>query len=339
MKVIGHKKVGPAKDVLEEWETEVGEMQPKDLLVQVKGISINPVDYKVPAWFAPADPEAGRIIGWDAAGVVTKVGDDVKNFKVGDEVFYAGEFTRSGSNAEFQLVDERIVGKKPKSLGFAEASAFPLTTITAWELLFEKLGVKEGDGEGETILILGAAGGVGSILIQLAKKLTKMTVIATASRPETIDWVKKMGADHVINHRNPLPQQVTDLNLPRAPKYVASLNGTDGHVEGIIELLQPFGHLAIIDDPSSLDLTKYSNFKLKALSFSWEFMFARSLFKTEDIDKQHQLLDRVSELIDDGTIISTVSSNLGKLTLASLIDAHVLQESGKVVGKNVMEGF
>ena len=334
MKAIGYNQAGPitAPDALIEFETETPELGPRDLLVEVRGISVNPVDVKVRA---NVSPERGtKVIGYDAAGVVRQVGSDVSKFKVGDEVFYAGDITRPGTNAEFHAVDERIVGKKPTSLGFAEAAGLPLTSITAWELLFDSLGIKEGESNGESLLIVGGAGGVGSILIQLAKKLTGLTVIATASRPETVEWVQKMGADHVINHRESLVGQVKALGLE--PRYVASLTGSDEHFPAIIELIKPRGHIALIDDPQSLDIKLG---KPKALSFSWEFMFARSMFQTDDIEKQHGLLNRVSALIDDGTLISTVSNHLGKISADTLKTAHSLQESGRVIGKNVLDGF
>ncbi|TKB10787.1 zinc-binding alcohol dehydrogenase family protein [Desulforhopalus sp. IMCC35007] len=337
MKAIGYKKAGPidAADALIEFEAEAPVIGPRDLLVEVKGISVNPVDVKVRAIpeLGPAEGQT-KILGYDAAGIVREVGSDVSFFKVGDEVYYAGEFTRPGSNAKFQAVDERISGIKPKSLGFAEAAGLPLTSITAWEILFDSLGLKENEGEGESLLVVGAAGGVGSILIQLAKKLTGLTVIATASRPDTIEWVKKMGADHVINHRESLVEQVKALGLE--PRYVASLNGTEGHFPAIVELIKPRGHIALIDDPQSLDI---NSIKLKSLSFSWEFMFARSMFQTEDMDKQYELLNRVSELIDEGTLVSTVTDNLGTLSVKTLKEAHVQQESGRVIGKNVLNGF
>lgn len=334
MKAIGYKQAGPidADDALIEFEAETPELRPHDLLVEVRGISVNPVDVKVRAG---QSPDSGtKIIGYDAAGIVKQVGSDVSMFKVGDEVFYAGDITRPGTNAELHAVDERIVGKKPTSLGFAEAAGMPLTSITAWELLFHSVGVEEGGGKGESILIIGGAGGVGSILTQLASKLTQLTVVATASRPETIAWVKKMGADHVINHRESLVEQLASLNLQ--PRYVAALTGTDGHFPAIIELIKPRGHVAFIDDPKILDI---KSGKPKALSFSWEFMFARSMFDTDDMDEQHKLLNRVSELLDDGTLISTVNQNLGQLSVPTLKQAHVEQESGQAIGKNVLEGF
>lgn len=337
MKAIGYKQAGPitASDALIEFETATPEIGPHDLLVEVRGISVNPVDVKVRA-MSQFGPEKGqrKIIGYDAAGIVRELGSEVSKFKVGDEVWYAGEFTRSGTNSEFQAVDERIVGKKPQSLDFAEAAAFPLTSITAWEMLFDSFGLIEGEGRGESLLIVGSAGGVGSIMIQLARKLTGLTVIATTSRPETTAWVKKMGAHHVINHRESLADQVKALGLE--PRYVASLNGTEEHFPGIVELIKPRGHIALIDDPQVLDI---ASIKIKALSFSWEFMFTRSMFQTDDMEKQHELLNRVSALIDQGTIVSTMTGNLGKISAENLTRAHVLQESGRVVGKNVLGGF
>ena len=334
MKAIGYNQAGPitAPDALIDFETETPELGPRDLLVEVRGISVNPVDTKVRVKMAPE--KGTKVIGYDAAGVVRQVGGDVSKFKVGDEVYYAGDITRPGTNSEFHAVDERIVGKKPKSLGFAEAAGFPLTSITAWEILFDSFALKEGEGKGESLLIIGGAGGVGSILIQLAKKLTGLTVIATASRPETTEWVKKMGADHVVNHRQSLVDQVKALGFQ--PRYVASLNGTDGHFPAIVELIKPRGSMALIDDPQSLDI---SSGKRKALTFSWEFMFTRSMYQTDDIEKQHEVLNRVSELIDDGTLVSTVTNNLGTICAKTLKQAHVQQESGRVIGKNVLDGF
>lgn len=339
MKAIGYQQAGPitAPNALIEFEAATPKLRLHDLLVEVRGISVNPVDVKVRA-MPQRGPEPGqtKIIGYDAAGVVRQVGSAVSKFKVGDEVFYAGDITRPGANAELHAVDERIVGKKPKSLAFAEAAAFPLTSITAWEILFDSFGLKEGNGNdsGESLLIVGGAGGVGSILIQLARKLTGLTVIATASRPDTVEWVKKMGANHVVNHRESLVAQVKALG--RVPCYVASLNGTEEHFPDIVELIKPRGHIALIDDPQKLDI---GSIKLKALSFSWEFMFARSMFQTDDIEKQHELLNRVSELIDGGILVSTATNNLGKLSVKTLKEAHVQQESGRVIGKNVLDGF
>ncbi len=335
MKAIGYTQAGPISEPesLIEVELEKPTPGPKDLLVEVKGISVNPVDVKVRANRPPANGEVS-VIGYDAAGIVRKVGEEVSLFKVGDEVYYAGDITRPGTNTEFHLVDERIVGRKPMSLGFAESAGMALTSITAWELLFDCLGIKEGGGKGEHLLLIGAAGGVGSILTQLANQLTELTVIGTASRPETIAWTQKMGADLVINHRESLVDQLKDLGI--SPRYVASLNATEQHFPAILELIQPRGHVALIDDPASLDIMPG---KLKALTFSWEMMFTRPMFETPDITKQHELLNRVADLLDENTLQSTVTKNLGELSVENLKKAHIQQESGRVIGKNVLDGF
>lgn len=334
MKSIGYKKNGSidAPDALVEFEAPEPKLGQRDLLVQVMGISVNPIDIKVRK-NVPA--ESGfKIIGYDAAGVVKQVGSSVKNFKVGDEVFYAGDITRPGTNCQLHAVDERIVGKKPNSLDFAEAAGLPLTSITAWEILFDSFSFEEGSGQGETILIIGGAGGVGSILIQLAKKLTKLQVVATASRPDTIKWVEKMGADHVVNHHKPLAAQMEQLNIK--PRYVAALNGSEGHFPAIVKLIEPRGHVVIIDDMQAFDIRSV---KQKALTLSWESMFTRSMYQTSDMQKQRELLNRVSKMIDEGTLVSTVTNRLGKLSAETLKQAHLQQESNRVIGKNVMGGF
>lgn len=332
MKAIGYKDAGSAADVLIEFETATPQPGPKDLLVEVRGVSVNPVDVKLRAGAQP-DGEP-RILGFDAAGVVQEVGSAVTRFRPGDQVFYAGDITRPGTNAPFQVVDERIVGRKPSSLGFTEAAGIPLTSITAWEMLFDSFGLKEGEGAREALLVIGGAGGVGSILIQLAKKLTGLTVIATASREDTHAWVKKMGADYVVNHRNPLDEELKFLGI--TPRYVAALTHTDKHFAAIRELIKPRGHMALIDDPGALDV---ASLKTKAISLSWEFMFTRSMFQTEDMDVQHQLLNRVSELLDNGTLISTVNHHGGSLNIENLRAAHEFQESGKAIGKTVLDGL
>ena len=334
MKAIGYQNAGPitAANALIELETETPQPGPNDLLVEVRGISVNPVDVKVRA---SAQPDNGpRILGFDAAGVVQAVGSAVTRFRPGDEVFYAGDITRPGTNAALHVVDEHLVGRKPASLGFAEAAGMPLTSITAWELLFDSLGLKEGEGTGESLLVIGGAGGVGSILIQLAKKLTGLTVIATASRDDTRAWVEKMGADRVINHRNPLDEEMQALGI--SPRYVASLTHTQQHFASTVKLIKPRGHIALIDDPDALNIAAI---KPKALSFSWEFMFARSMFQTDDMEAQHQLLNRVSALLDDRTLQSTVNHHGGTLNVENLRAAHELQESGKAIGKTVLDGF
>lgn len=334
MKAIGYTNAGAiaAENALIEFETEIPQPGANDLLVEVRGISVNPVDVKLRA---NAQPDgAPRILGFDAAGVVKAVGSKVTRFRPGDEVFYAGDITRPGTNAEFHVVDERIVGRKPSSLNFADASGMALTSITAWEILFDSFGLKEGEGASETLLVIGGAGGVGSILIQLAKKLTSLNVIATASRDETRAWVKKMGADRVVNHRNPLDEEMKAIGI--SPRYVAALTQTDKHYKAIQALIQPRGHIALIDDPGTLDIMPL---KPKALSVSWEFMFARSMFHTEDLDVQHQLLNRVADLLDDGTLMSTVNRHSGTLSVETLRNAHEFQESGTAIGKTVLDGF
>ncbi len=334
MKAIAYTDAGPisAENALIEVEVDKPQPGPNDLLVEVRGVSVNPVDTKVRASVQLKD--GSRILGFDAAGVVKAVGAQVTRFQPGDEVFYAGDITRPGTNAEFHLVDERIVGRKPSSLGFTEAAGLPLTSITAWEILFDSFGLKEGEGAGEALLIIGGAGGVGSILTQLAKQLTKLTVIATASRDDTREWSEKMGADHIVNHHNPLDEEMKALGI--SPRYVAALTHTGSHYEAIQALIKPRGHIALIDDPRSLDVVPI---KSKALSLSWEFMFTRPMFQTEDMDMQHKLLNRVSALLDDGTLISTVNNHGSALTVENLRAAHELQESGKAIGKTVLEGL
>jgi len=332
---LGYSEQGPvaAAGSVVEFTAADPSPGPNDLLVEVRGVSVNPVDFKVRANRPPPEGDP-KILGWDAAGVVKAIGSDVTLFKVGDEVIYAGEFTRDGSNAELQCVDERLVGRKPSSLGFAEAAALPLTSITAWEMLFESLRMNEGGCEGEAMLVIGGAGGVGSILIQLAKKLTKLTVVATASRPDTVEWVKKMGADHVVNHRNNLAEEMSGIGI--TPKYVATLTNTDDHFDAIIEMIKPRGHIAMIDDPQNVAI---GALKMKALTFSWEFMFARSLHKADDIIEQHKLLNRVADLVDAGDIISTANKNNGPLSVDSLRAALEHQTSGAAIGKTVLSGF
>jgi len=311
-----------------------------DILVEVKAISVNPVDYKI-RQSRPAPEGEYAVIGWDAAGIVTAVGDEVSMFSVGDKVYYAGDLTRSGSNAEYQLVDERIVGRMPASLSFAEAAALPLTTITAWEMLFERLQVPVTDGSsGEratdvSVLVVGAAGGVGSILTQLLKKRTSATIIGTASRDESVQWLKGLGANHVINHRNPLFEELQKTGISEVD-YVISLNNTEEHYEEIIKCLKPQGKLGLIDDPESLDAKLL---KTKCLSLHWEFMFTRSMFHTPDMLEQHRLLTDVANMIDAGKIKTTVAYHLGTITAEHLRSAHQMLENQQAHGKIVLEGW
>jgi zinc-binding alcohol dehydrogenase family protein len=305
---------------------------PRDLLVEVRAVSVNPVDTKVRAGTFTKEP---KILGWDAAGIVRDVGSDVTLFQPGDEVFYAGSIARTGSYSEFHLVDERIVGHKPRSLSAADAAALPLTSITAWELLFDRLGVAESSGEGNCLLITGAAGGVGSMLVQLARQLTRLTVIGTASRQETADWVRQLGAHHVIDHGQPLLAQLQALGIYEVG-YVASLTHTEQHFAQLIEVLRPQGRLGVIDDPESLDVMPL---KRKSLSLHWELMFTRSLYETQDMINQHHLLNRISDLIDQGILKTTVGEHFGAINAANMRRAHALVESGKARGKLVLEGF
>jgi zinc-binding alcohol dehydrogenase family protein len=305
---------------------------PRDLLVAIKAIAVNPVDTKVRHRAAVTEP---RILGWDAVGTVVETGADVTLFKNGDEVFYAGSITRPGSYAEFGLVDERIAGHKPRSIDIAHAAALPLTSITAFELLFDRLGVAEGGGQGQTLLIVGAGGGVGSILVQLARKLTQLTVVGTASRKETSDWVKELGAHHVIDHAKPLGPQLKALGIEQV-ELVASLTHTHEYFEQLVELMAPQGRFGLIDDPEALDATRL---KQKAISLHWELMFTRSMFNTPDMQRQHEILERIAFLVDDGTLRTTMGEHFGRISAENLRKAHKKIESHTARGKIVLEGF
>jgi NADPH:quinone reductase len=340
MKAIAFTRPLPidAPDSLVELDLPRPQPGPRDLLVNVQAVSVNPVDTKVrgarhqgSASDATGKP---RVLGWDAAGVVVEKGAAVSGFSVGDEVYYAGELDRPGSNAEYQAVDERLVGRKPKSIGFAEAAALPLTSITAWELLFDRFGVREGESAG-SLLVSGAPGGVGSILVQLARRLTALTVIATASRPETVRWVSEMGAHHVVDHTRSLAAQVNGLEAPPV-KYIASLTATARNFAQLVEVLAPEGKLGLIDDPETLDVVPL---KRKSASLHWEFMFARSMWRTTDMAAQGQLLNRVSELVDRGELRSTQTVTFSPINVENLKKAHTLAESGKAIGKITLSGF
>jgi len=337
MKAVAYFHSLPIQDpqALQDIELPEPVAGPRDLLVDVKAISVNPVDTKVRQNVQP-DAGTAKVLGWDVAGVVKAVGSEVSLFKVGDKVFYAGSIARAGANSERHVVDERIVGHMPKSLDFAHAAALPLTAITAWELLFERLGIKQGDAdEQQSLLIVGAAGGVGSILTQLASQLTALKVIGSASRPETQAWVRELGADVVVDHSQPLSEALKSLGID-AVTHVASLTQTDQHLDQLVDALAPQGKLALIDDPKALDITKL---KRKSLSLHWEFMYTRSLFETADMIEQHHLLNRVAELVDAGTLRTTLGEHFGTINASNLRRAHALRESGKSKGKIVLEGF
>jgi NADPH2:quinone reductase len=338
MRAVGYQVSRPIEDPASLIDIELPKPVPtgRDLLVAVRAVSVNPVDTKVRM---RAGPEAGqyKVLGWDAAGVVEAVGPDATLFRPGDEVFYAGAIGRSGTNAEFHLVDERIVGRKPSSLSFAEAAALPLTAITAWEALFDRLAVRKAvPGAAKAVLITGGAGGVGSIAIQLLRQLTDLTVIATASRPETAEWCRALGAHHVVDHAKPLAAEVEALGLGQ-PGWVFSITQTDRHIAEIVKLIAPQGRIALIDDPASaIDIMPL---KQKCLSLHWELMFTRAMFETPDMGEQGRLLNEVSRLVEAGTIRTTFGEHFGRIDAANLRRAHALIESGRAKGKIVLEGW
>lgn len=336
MKAVGYKTPGSIEreDALLDITLDTPVATGRDLLVKINAVSVNPVDTKVRIGMQPEGE--WRVLGFDASGVVEAIGPEVQNFKPGDAVFYAGSLVRPGTNSEFHLVDERIVGRKPHRLNDAEAAALPLTSITAWEMLFDRLDVNRPTTEGgKTILVIGGAGGVGSITIQLLRALTDLTVIATASRAETQDWVRECGAHHVINHRQPMGPQIKELGLG-APGFVFSTTHTDKHLADIVELIAPQGRFGLIDDPETLNAKVL---KTKAISLHWELMFTRSLFNTPDIEKQGELLNEVASLVDAERIQSTATNVAGKINAATLQTAHAQIESGSAKGKIVLEGF
>lgn len=339
MRAVGYREPGPIDraDALEDVEVAdptSDDLDPHDLLVQVAAVSVNPIDTKVRRRAGPFDGDTHRVLGFDASGTVVAVGDAVTRFAVDDDVFHAGTISRPGTNAELHVVDERIVGRRPTTLGHADAAALPLTAITAWELLFEGLGVQEGTGDGEALLVVGGAGGVGSILVQLAKALTGLTVVATASRDETRAWCERMGADHVVDHHGDLGAQLDDLGL--APAYVASLTHSGQHWDAVVDLVAPRGRIALIDDPDGIEV---ASLKSKALTLHVEMMFARPEHRTVDMAVQHELLCRVADLVDAGELVTTANRHEGTIDAANLRSAHAHQESGRAVGKTVFEGF
>ncbi|MFZ6760495.1 zinc-binding alcohol dehydrogenase family protein [Undibacterium sp. Ji50W] len=319
---------------LEDVELPTPALEARDLLVRVNAISVNPVDTKLRAGSAPAEGQL-KVLGWDAVGVVEAVGSAVSNFSVGDRVYYAGAINRPGANSELHAVDERIVARAPASLDDAQAAALPLTSITAYELLFDRLGLPKDGGAGQTLLIVGGAGGVGSILIQLARQLTQLRVIATASRPGTRQWCLDLGAHAVIDHSKALSEELKALGIDGVD-IVASLTQTPQHYAQIIASLKPQGRLGVIDDMATLDLMQL---KSKSISLHWELMFTRSMFQTPDMDEQGKLLAEVAALVDAGKVRTTVNANFGSITAANLRKAHALIESGKAQGKIVLQGF
>ncbi len=337
MRAIGYTHSLPIDDPQSLVDIDLPKPEPgaRDLLVAVKAVSVNPVDTKIR--MRRADPDgAWQVLGWDAAGIVEAVGPDVTGFAVGDAVYYAGTLNRPGTNAEYHLVDERIVGTKPASLDWAQAAALPLTSVTAWEALFDRLAVNTPvPGGPRVILIIGGAGGVASIAVQLARQLTDLTVIATASRDETRAWITGLGAHHVIDHGKPIAAQVAALGLG-TPEFVFSTTHTDAHLSDIVELIAPQGRFALIDDPSALDIMP---FKQKSVSVHWELMFTRSVFETADMAEQGTILNEMSRLVDAGAVKTTLGETLTPIDAANLRRAHALLESHAAKGKIVLEGW
>lgn len=336
MKAVAYQKPYPIThpNVFTDVELAQPIAKDRDLLIAVHAISINPVDIKV-RLRTPESNNDWKILGRDAVGTVQAVGENVQNFKVGDQVFYAGTINRDGSYAEYQLVDERIVGHKPTTLNHAEAAAMPLTSITAWEMLFDRLKVQDASNQNATILVIGAAGGVGSITVQLLKALTDFKVIATASRPESKAWLEQIGADYIVDHRQPLEQQVLDLKID-LPSYIFAVTGTENYTKDIENLIAPQGHFGLIDDPENFVI---NGFKAKSVSIHWESMFTRSVYQTTDMSRQGEILDKIAELVDEGKIKTTLSKTFGVINAENITKAHAFIESGKSIGKIILEGF
>ncbi|WP_428820352.1 zinc-binding alcohol dehydrogenase family protein [Microbulbifer sp. MCCC 1A16149] len=311
---------------------------PRDLLVSVKAIAVNPVDTKVRAPKAePVIETTPKVLGWDAAGEVVAVGSEVEHYHVGDRVFYAGDITRPGCNSEYQLIDERIVGAMPRTQDFQAAAALPLTSLTAWEALFERLGISPtGEDAGKSLLIIGGAGGVGSIAIQLARNLGKLNVIATASRTKSSMWVKQMGARHVVNHRNPIDAELKDIGIDTVD-FILCLNNTDQHFPAMANAIKPQGKICtIVENTGPLEI---GLLKSKSATFVWEFMFTRSMFQTDDMIRQQEILNRIAELIDQEDLITTVGDTIEPINAANLRLAHQQLEAGRTIGKIVLAGW
>lgn len=338
MKAVGfyqHLPIDHPESLLDV-EVEAPQATDRDLLVEVKAVSVNPVDTKRRAAGAKPGPEL-KILGYDAAGVVAAVGPQAQWFKPGDKVYYAGSILRPGTNSQLHLVDERIVGRMPSNLSFAEAAALPLTTITAWEAMFDRMGVsKSGADTGKRLLVLGGAGGVGSIAIQLAKKLARLKIIASASRPESIAWVRKLGANGTVDHTKPLPEQLAALGVPEVD-YIFCCNNTEQVFPLLPRMIVPQGRIcSIVRMAGPVDLSLLQE---KSVSFSWEGMFTRSTFQTPDMEAQHDLLEDAAGMLESGALVTTFAENLGRICAANLKQAHQRIEQGHMIGKLVLEGF
>jgi NADPH:quinone reductase len=338
MKAVGLYRNLPIDDPESLVDIEVAKPAPaaRELLVEVKAISVNPVDYKIRARPDPSSAQP-RILGWDASGIVREVGSGVQLFEPGDEVYYAGSINKPGANSEYHVVDERIVGHKPRKLGFAAAAALPLTTLTAWEGLFDRLGISGiGADRGKSVLLIGGAGGVGSIAIQLAKQLAGLQVIASASRPESAKWVKELGADVVIDHTGDLAAQMKAAGVPEAD-YIFCLTDATPYFPRFAPVVRPQGKLCLI--VSMTEPVQLTSLMHKSVSIHWEFMFTRSLFQTPDMQRQHEILEAAAALIDNGTLRTTLAESLGPINAANLRRAHQMLERGRTIGKLVLEGF
>ncbi|MEU6389519.1 zinc-binding alcohol dehydrogenase family protein [Streptomyces sp. NPDC046939] len=336
MPAVAYRKSLPVDDAESLVDVTLPVPQPgrRDLLVQVEAVAVNPVDYKVRQNNDPGGEP--KVLGWDAAGTVVAVGDEVTSFQVGDEVFYAGALDRPGANSRYHAVDERLVGHKPASLSFAEAAALPLTSLTAWEGLFEHLGLHTGAlQQSGTLLVTAAAGGVGAMVSQLARALTSLTVIGTASRPETVEFARRMGAAHLVDHRKPLAPQVREV-APDGIDFVFGTTATDSNLPAYADLVKPFGQIVAIDDFGSVEI---GLLKSKSIAFHWEFMFTRSLHQTADQAEQGRILDQVARLTDAGILTTTATTDLGTVNAEHLREAHRILESGKAIGKITMTGF
>lgn len=329
------KAVAVVNTRLQDLELPTPSLLARDLLVKVEAISVNPVDHKVGD--SVASGEAPRVLGWDVAGTVQAIGPEVTLFKVGDPVFYAGSVVRAGANSELHAVDERIVGRKPATADFRQAAALPLTSITAWEALFERLAIsRTGADQGRSILIIGGAGGVGSIAIQLASRLAGLTVVATASRPESADWCRKLGAGHVIDHNGDMAVQLAALALP-APDFILCLNETDRHFPAMAEIIAPQGKIcSIVCNEQPLPMDALFG---KAATFVYELMFTRSTYQTPDMQEQHVLLNEIARLVDEGVLRTTLAESFGRISAANLQRAHAALKGRRTIGKIVLEGF
>lgn len=336
MPAVAYRRSLPIDDPesLVDVELPVPEPGPRDLLVRVEAVAVNPIDCKLRRGTDPGGTP--KVLGWDAAGTVVAVGADVELFRVGEEVYYAGAVDRPGANSRYHAVDESLVGRKPASLSFTEAAAMPLTSLTAWEGLFDRLGLRTGAPEQTgTLLVTAAAGGVGAMVAQLARALTGLTVIGTASRPRTAAFARRMGVDHVVDHTEPLAPQLAEL-APGGLDHVFSTVGTQRNLPVYAELLNPFGRIVAIDDVDTLPM---GLLKPKSIAFHWESMFTRSRFATPDRAGQHRILTRVAHLVDAGVLRTTAIRDLGPVNAANLRAAHRLQESGTTIGKTTLTGF